>query len=253
MNRILLVDDEKWVRKALMWSIKKLNFPLEIVHECSNGLEAIDWIKNNEIDLVITDIRMPVMDGLTFVNELNRLGRKVDCIVISVHDEFHYVQQAFRKGAMDYLLKPIEEEDLKECLLKWLKSREEEREKEDRSFSVEEDIPASTIDQVLAYIKKTPLSQVTLTDAAKSVHVNPSYLSQLFKQQLNIKFVDYLTKLRIQEGKRLLQNTTLKMSDIAERVGYSEVAYFSNNFKKITGSSPSEFRKTTKLKSELHY
>lgn len=252
MNRILLVDDEKWVRRALKWSIKKLNLPVEIVHECSNGLEALDWIKEHDVDLVMTDIRMPVMDGLTFVDELNLTNRKLDCIMISVHDEFQYVQKAFRNGAMDYLLKPIEEEDLKACLVKWLQKRQEEANLNASTVDEkeEETLPASTIDLVLTYIKKTPLSEVTLTDAAKSVHLNPSYLSQLFKQQLNVKFVDYLTKLRIQEGKRLLENTTLKMSEIAERVGYSEVAYFSNNFKKITGYSPSEFRKSTRLRSE---
>lgn len=248
MKRVLLVDDERWVRKALMWSIRKLNLSLQIVHECANGLEALDWIKQNEVDLVLTDIRMPVMDGISLVKELNGLDRDLDCIVISVHDEFQIVQQAIRSGVTDYLLKPIEEEDLKICLEKWLNKRKGVGEESKVPTIDDEVIPTSTIDQVLAYIEKTPLKQVTLTDAAKSVHLNPSYLSQLFKQQLNTKFVDYLTELRIQEGKRLLLNTTLKMTEIAERVGYSEVAYFSNNFKKMTGYSPSEFRKSTKSK-----
>ncbi|MEI4768650.1 response regulator [Psychrobacillus sp. FJAT-51614] len=246
MKRVLLVDDERWVRKALMWSIRKLNLSLQIVHECANGLEALDWIKRNDVDLVLTDIRMPVMDGLTLVKELNKLDRNLDCIVISVHDEFQIVQQAIRSGVTDYLLKPIEEEDLKDCLEKWLNKQKEVGEENKTPTIVDEAFPASTIDQVLAYLETTPLRQVSLTDAAKSVHLNPSYLSQLFKQQLNTKFVDYLTELRIQEGKRLLLNTTLKMSEIADRVGYSEVAYFSNNFKKMTGYSPSEFRKSTK-------
>ncbi|SER56940.1 response regulator [Psychrobacillus sp. OK032] len=248
MKRVLLVDDERWVRKALMWSIRKLNLSLQIVHECANGLEALDWIKQNDVDLVLTDIRMPVMDGLTLVKELNKLDINLDCIVISVHDEFQIVQQAIRSGVTDYLLKPIEEEELRGCLEKWLNKQKDVGEEFKTPTIVDDVLPASTIDQVLAYLEKTPLKQVSLTDAARSVHLNPSYLSQLFKQQLNTKFVDYLTELRIQEGKRLLLNTTLKMSEIAERVGYSEVAYFSNNFKKMTGYSPSEFRKSTKTK-----
>jgi YesN/AraC family two-component response regulator len=246
MKRVLLVDDERWVRKVLLWSIRKLNLSLQIVHECTNGSEALDWIKQNEVDLVLTDIRMPIMDGLTLVKELNLLNRDLDCIVISVHDEFQIVQQALRSGVTDYLLKPIEEDDLKVCLEKWLDKRKGVGGESKIPTIDDEVLPSSTIDQVLAYIEKTPLKQLTLTDAAKNVHLNPSYLSQLFKQQLKTKFVDYLTDLRMQEGKRLLQNTSLKMSDIAERVGYSEVAYFSNNFKKITGYSPSEFRKSTK-------
>lgn len=243
MKKILLVDDERWVRTALKWTITKLNLPIQVVHECENGLEALDWIKHNEVDLVLTDIRMPIMDGLSFVKELDSFKEKPDVIVISVHDEFQFVQKALRSGVFDYLLKPIEDDDLRLCLQKWLEKRKEEIKNLDPSLDVE-DLPSSTIDRVLAYIERTPLSQITLKDVANNVHMNPSYLSQLFKQQLNKKFVDHITELRIEEGKRLLVTTSLRMSEIAERVGYSDLAYFSNNFKKIAGCSPSDFRKS---------
>jgi len=239
-KNILLVDDERWVRTALKWTINKLNLPLHVIHECENGLEALDWIKQNDVDLIISDIRMPVMDGLSLVKELSQLKKKQDVIVISVHDEFQFVQQALRTGVTDYLLKPVEETELQACLEKWL-----EKQKKDLDIKiVDESLPSSTIERVLQYLEKTSLDQITLKDAAESVHMNPSYLSQLFKQQLNKKFVDYLTELRIEESKRLLLNTTLRMSEIADRVGYSDLAYFSNNFKRITGCSPSEFRKS---------
>ncbi|MEH7333117.1 response regulator [Neobacillus drentensis] len=241
---ILLVDDERWVRTALKWTIKQLNLPLQVANECENGLEALDWIKQNEVDLVITDIRMPIMDGLSFVKEVNFFKMKPDVIVISVHDDFQFVQKALRNGVTDYLLKPVEELDLKVCLEKWLDQLNLAESKMNAPNIVDENLPASTIERVLHYIEKTPLDQITLKDAAESVHMNPSYLSQLFKQQLNKKFVDFITELRIEESKRLLQNTSLRMSEIAERVGYSDLAYFSNNFKRIMGCSPSEFRKS---------
>ena len=185
---------------------------------------------------------MPIMDGISFVKELNLLKEKPDVIVISVHDEFQFVQQALRSGVLDYLLKPIEDDDLKICLERWLDKRNEETKENDSSL--EEELPSSTIERVLAYIEKTPLSQITLKEVADNVHMNSSYLSQLFKQQLNKKFVDYITELRIEEGKRLLLSTSLRMSEIADRVGYSDLAYFSNNFKKIAGCSPTDFRKS---------
>ncbi|MEH7226333.1 response regulator [Bacillus sp. JJ1566] len=241
MKTILLVDDERWVRKALIWTINQLNLPLKVVHECGNGLEALDWVKENEIDLILTDVRMPVMDGIQFVKELDSLNKTVDVIVISVHDEFQFIQQAMRSGVIDYLLKPIDEEELRACLVKWLEKSTTIENKENDVF--EQNLPASSIEKVLEYISKTPLNQLNLKDAANHVHMNPSYLSQLFKQQLNQKFVDYVTEIKIQEGKKLLAHTTLRMSEIADRLGYADVAYFSNNFKKITGLSPSDFRK----------
>jgi YesN/AraC family two-component response regulator len=242
MKKILLVDDERWVRTALKWTINKLNLPLLVIHECQNGLEALDWIKMNEVDLILTDIRMPVMDGLALVKELSSLNGAYEVIVISVHDEFQFVQQAMRSGVTDYLLKPIEENEIKVCLEKWLNKKSNEGNKSKQMLAEKENLPLSTIDRILDYIEKTPLDQITLKEAAETIHINPSYLSQLFKQQLNKKFVDYITELRIEESKRLLQNTTLRMSEIAERVGYSDLAYFSNNFKRIVGSSPSEYR-----------
>jgi YesN/AraC family two-component response regulator len=242
MKKILLVDDERWVRTALKWTINKLNLPLQVIHECQNGLEALDWIKMNEVDLILTDIRMPVMDGLSLVKELSTLNGTYEVIVISVHDEFQFIQQAMRSGVTDYLLKPIEENEIKICLEKWLNKKSNEGNTSKQMLAEKENLPLSTIDRILDYIEKTPLDQITLKEAAESIHINPSYLSQLFKQQLNKKFVDYITELRIEESKRLLQNTTLRMSEIAERVGYSDLAYFSNNFKKIVGSSPSEYR-----------
>ena len=242
MKKVLLVDDERWVRTALKWTINKLNLPLQVVHEAQNGLEALDWIKMNDVDLILTDIRMPIMDGLSLVKELSSLNGAYDVIVITVHDEFQFVQQAIRSGVTDYLLKPIEENEIKVCLEKWLNKISNEVKTSNQPLPEKEAIPLSTIDRVLDYINKTPLDQITLKEAAESIHINPSYLSQLFKQQLNKKFVDYITELRIDESKRLLQNTTLRMSEIAERVGYSDLAYFSNNFKRIVGSSPSEYR-----------
>lgn len=242
MKKILLVDDERWVRAALKWTINKLNLPLQVVHEAQNGLEALDWIKINDVDLILTDIRMPIMDGLALVKELQSLNGAYDVIVISVHDEFQFIQQAMRSGVTDYLLKPIEENEIKVCLEKWLNNKSNKVKTSMPTLSEKEKIPLSTIERALDYINKTPLDQITLKEAAECIHINPSYLSQLFKQQLNKKFVDYITELRIEESKRLLQNTTLRMSEIADRVGYSDLAYFSNNFKRIVGSSPSEYR-----------
>lgn len=243
MNSMLLVDDERWVRTALRHTIEKLNKPFQIKHECSNGLEALDWLQDNKVDLVISDIRMPVMDGLAFVEQLRQQREKQDVILITVHDDFQYVQKALRSGVFDYLVKPVDPAELDTCLEKWLRlchSRQED-------ISVEKLPDASnlsTIQQVLRYIAKTSPGDVTLADAAKCVHMNPSYLSQLFKQEMHINFIDYVSSLRIKEAKLLLASTTLRISEIACRLGYSDIAYFSNMFRKLTGVSPSEYRKS---------
>lgn len=242
MNSIMLVDDERWVRTALRRTIEKLDLPFVIVHECGNGLEALDWLKNNHADLILTDIRMPVMDGLSFAKQFRRRRRVAEVIIISVHDDFPCVQEALRNGVFDYLLKPVEPSELKACLEKWIEHR---REKPQFEWSISQAVSEhpSPIQRVLQYIEESPPGEITLTEAARRVHMNPSYLSQLFKQKLNKNFVDYLTEVRMAEAKHLLADTTLRISEIADRLGYSDLAYFSNTFKKMVGCTPSEYRK----------
>lgn len=240
-NSILLVDDERWVRTALKITIEKLDMPFTIIHECNNGLEALDWLRQNKVDLVLTDVRMPIMDGLALTRQIKEESFVPDVIIISVHDDFHFLQESLRNGVFDYLLKPVEVDDLRTCLEKWLERHNKNAIGSlDNSDSVAE--ANSPISQVLQYIKDTPLGNVTLAEAAKKVHMNPSYLSQLFKQHMNKNFVDYLMEVRINEAKRLLTSTSLRISDISERLGYADLPYFSNVFKRLTGSTPSEYR-----------
>ncbi|MFE5322690.1 response regulator [Paenibacillus sp. NPDC056579] len=241
--RILLIDDERWVRTSLKRVIEKTELPFTVVKEASHGLEGLDWLKEHEADLIITDVKMPVMEGLQFVREIRERSREQHIIVISGYDDFHYVQQALRSGVYDYLLKPVETEDMAQCLGKWM-----EREAQRRSMQANAAVPSdsaalSPVEQVIDYIRANLAGDLTLTEAAARVHLNPSYLSQLFKQQLNRNFVDFIVEARMDEAKRLLQVTSLRISEVADRVGYADVAYFSNTFKKWNGCTPTEFRK----------
>ncbi|WJH36053.1 AraC family transcriptional regulator [Paenibacillus sp. CC-CFT747] len=102
----------------------------------------------------------------------------------------------------------------------------------------------SPVEQVIDLIRKRLPGDITLTEAAAAVHLNASYLSQLFKQRMNRTFVDYVLQVRMDEAERLLRHTSLRISEIAERLGYSDISGFSHTFKRLKGRSPSEFRKT---------
>ncbi len=244
MYRVMLIDDERWVRTSLKKVIEKTGLPFSVVKEASDGLEALDWLKSNEVDLIMTDVKMPVMEGLRFVQEVRQHNRGQPVIVVSGYDDFQYVQQALRSGVFDYLLKPVEQEDMQLCLAKWMNQHTPLQHAEAPKIPVTpHKLEQSSVEQVQAYIHAHLSGEITLTKAAALVHLNPSYLSQLFKQQLNRNFVDYIAEVRMQEAKRLLSATSLRISEVADRVGYSDVAYFSNTFKKWNGCTPSEYRK----------
>lgn len=245
MYTLLLVDDERWVRVSLRKIIERTGLPVQVVHECTNGLEALDWLKDHQADLVMADIKMPVMDGLALVEELRRQRKVQDVIIVSGHDDFRYAQTALRSGVSDYMLKPVEEEDMKMGLEKWIERREAEREKPSGSPAEAgaDGEDSSAVQRVIKCIKEAMPGQLTLKEAAAKLHMNPSYLSQLFKQQTGVTFSDYVLKVRLEEAKRLLACTSLRMSEISERLGYTDLTYFSGNFKKLTGMTPSEYRK----------
>ncbi|MFD1956757.1 helix-turn-helix domain-containing protein [Paenibacillus thailandensis] len=240
--KVLLVEDERWVRLVLREVLKETGLPFRIVQECGNGLEALDWLKENNAHLVLADVKMPVMDGLSFVEQASRLAGKPSVVFISGHDDFHAARQALRWGVVDYLLKPVEAEEMAAVLRRWMAEREKGGSSAAPSPAAADE--TSLIGRVLRIIHSSPVHALSLSDIAAKVHMNPSYLSQYFKQHTGTNFIDYIVGLRMEEARRLVASTTLRICEIAERLGYNDTAYFSNAFKKATGQTPLEYRKS---------
>ncbi|MBA2938987.1 response regulator [Paenibacillus sp. CGMCC 1.16610] len=243
MHTILVVDDEKWIRTALKHCIERTGLPFCVICECANGLEALDWLKENEVDLVITDVHMPVMDGLTLVRELYDGNKGQAMVVVSGYDDFVFAQAAIRFEVRDYLLKPVGIEDMNACLSKILEriKKESKQDVTNESRSLSE---LTSIEQVIQFVEKSMPRDVTLNEAAAKVHLNPSYLSQMFKQKTKVNFGDYVLNLRMEEAKKLLSQTSLRITEISDRLGYTDVSYFGNAFKRVSKLTPSQYRKT---------
>lgn len=240
MVDVLLVDDEKWVRTALRKVMEQSAVPIQVVHEAADGKAASEWLRTHRTDLVMTDIRMPVMDGISLLCEIKRCGYKCDVVIVSGHDDFAYARQALRYGAIDYLLKPVESEHIEACIEHWQQIRLEQQAAKD---SVHPTGEQSAVQQVIHYIKANLAYDLTSREAAELVHLNPSYFSKLFRNKLGMTFTDYMMKLRMEEAKRLLEGTSLRVNEIAERLGFTDTAYFSNTFKKACSQTPSEYRR----------
>lgn len=236
---IMLVEDERWVRTALRKVIGKVNLPLNIVHEATNGLDASDWLQSNKADLVLTDIRMPVMDGLSLLMEIKRRRYSADVMIVSGHDDFDYAQQGIRGGAVDYLLKPIEARELEIRIRMWMGSKKQAI--PGGRDAAEEEL--SPVEQVIRQIESERLYHITSAEAAEMAHLNASYFSKLFKNMKSVTFTEYMCMFRIREAARLLEQTSLRVCEIAERLGFSDTAYFSNCFRREIGQPPSDYRK----------
>ncbi|MFC0213011.1 response regulator [Paenibacillus chartarius] len=231
MFNVLLVDDERWARVSIRHMVEQTQLPFRIVHECSHGKEALDYVRHDAVDLIMSDIRMPVMDGLSLAAEI-RHHKHIHMMMLSGYNDFPLVQQAMRYGVEDYILKPVDGDELKLSLQRFL---------DNKGYSPN---AQSTIQQILRIIQEAMPGDISLQEVADKVHLNSCYISQLFKKQMNQKFVDYVLEQRIEEAKRLLARTSLRVAEVAGKTGYTDIAYFCNTFKRQTGVTPSEYRKS---------
>ncbi len=132
MKKLLIVEDEKMIRQGLKSIAMRAPVKIEQIIECKNGEEALEVVKNEVIDVMITDIRMPGKDGITLVKEIQDLPHVPKTVVISGYDDFNYAVELLRCGAKDYLLKPIEREKIFDVLTKLEKELCEEKEEEEK-------------------------------------------------------------------------------------------------------------------------
>lgn len=134
MKTILIAEDEKFIRKGLVTMVQRSPIPAETILEARDGEEALELLRQNEVDLLITDIRMPKIDGIELVSQLGDQDHQPMVLVISGYDDFSYAVEMLRNGAFDYLLKPVEREKLF-AVLKKLEAqyRQKQARREERS------------------------------------------------------------------------------------------------------------------------
>jgi CheY-like chemotaxis protein len=118
MYSILIADDEKYVRQDIIRSVNWTDHGYFIVGEASNGAQALEKIKELQPDVLITDIRMPLTDGLSLIERALKLQPNLHSVIVSGYEDFHYAREAIRLNVLDYLTKPIDETSILSMLKK---------------------------------------------------------------------------------------------------------------------------------------
>lgn len=244
---ILIVDDEAFVCENVALKIGRLNHKTcYTVKSCNSVKSALELLQKETFDLIITDIRMPFITGLQFISMLKEQRCPSKIFVLSGHDDFHYVKESFLNGADDYLLKPISVSELGEKLekivmmgaTKHAKITDEEIEE---SFE-------SIIEKAKAYIAKNHTDKnMSMSEVADYVYLSYSHFSTLFNKEVGMSFRTYLRDIRIQKAIILLKDSRARISDICYKVGFKYPQQFSNDFKKVTGVYPTEYKTRPKM------
>lgn len=255
--RVLIIDDELPLRQELR-SMPWSSFGAELVGEAENGEEALELCVALEPDLVISDITMPIMDGLELFRHVKKRFSHIQFVLLTCHSDFHYAQEALKLGALDYFTKlSFDEEDMKTAVEKAraairrevdLKQYEQERMRRELANPPK---PGKSDERKIR--KEVQLAQriieiklgepITLTSVSEEVGLSSYYLSRLFREETGESFNDYVTRLRMEKAVNLLQNTQLKVYEVAEQVGIPSYRYFSQLFRNWTGVAPTDYKK----------
>lgn len=385
MYHAMIVDDDEIIRNGLKTLIDWEGQNVMITYVAESGMDAVSYLQRESVDLLITDVSMPEMNGIQLIRNAKKLNPNIKCIIISAYSDFQYVKDAVRLGIENYILKPIDDQELTNTVASTVEKLNTEsmepQEKEgffmfqsnilsrllyeeidefelmekaefirfnlyagsyvlcyvkapsitlpsyfsrklNSLFEYEEGIGAfcirdleenyililagkdlqnqdilmkrriqhnfryleeefgctfkvtvsdyvdsytmlpkcykqarkmqddtlsgstrnSLIQKVVDYIQEHYMDEINLKTIACEFGMNAFYLGQLFKESVNTNFTDYITELRIQKAKGLLQEDTYKVWEVSQMVGYSNTNYFYTLFKRKTGLSPAAFR-----------
>ena len=252
MYNLLIVDDEPIIRRG----IKSLAILSEIginkIFEAGNAEKCLEIIDKEQIDIIMLDINMPNTDGLTLAKMLKEKNQNFAIIMVTGYDYFEYMQTAIRLGVDDYLLKPVNKTDI-ELVLKRMIDKIEKIRLENRLWELNvtsESILSgdnSSFKAVREYMNEHLFdSDLSLGYMAENLGFNSSYLSGIIKQIYGIPFQEYVALKRMEQAKILCLSTDMKNYEIAEEIGYEDVNYFTNRFKKTFGITPKQFKQGMK-------
>ena len=232
---LLIADDEEKILRGMERYIQTHTTCFDRIYCALNGQEALDMVYRYHPDVMLVDIQMPLRSGLEVMREAIDGGVCPITVVLSGFDTFSYAQQALRLGARDYLLKPCRSSELLEKLESLV------RDVQPRASDARlEGNP--TLQAAARYIREHIDGTLSLAEVAQVVAVSPAYLSQIFSQSVG-GFVEYINQQRIELACEYMRDPTMRVYEIALRVGFRDEKYFSKVFKRIVGVSPSEYRR----------
>lgn len=263
MYKVVIVDDEPIIVEGLTRSIPWEKWNCKVVATGYSGMEGIELIEKEKPDILFSDIRMPKLDGLTMIAAVKSQYPQMEITILTGFSDFEYAREAIRIGVTRFLVKPSKMDELEEAVAAMVKNLKDKEQEE----PVQRDVSASEteivkvpeaeegeesaassfiVNNALKYMEENYREKLKLQDVAEQVYVSQWHLSKLLNRYKGQSFSDILNNIRIEKAKELLKDPALRIGDIADMVGFLDMAHFSRVFKKQTGISANEYRNSLK-------
>lgn len=260
MYNVAIIDDEPLIVEGLSKTMAWEKWECQVVGTACDGVQGMALIREKRLDIVITDINMPKLDGLKMIAGLKSEFPDMQLIILTGYREFEYARQAIELGVSRFLLKPSKMNELEEAVetvtgrLERARRQtlppQDDAEPQEKPGAEEpegeENSEANSfiVKNAMEYIRENSREKLRLADVADQVYVSQWHLSKLLNKHTGKTFSDLLNGARMDRSKELLKDPSLRICDVAEMVGFQDLAHFSRVFKKLEGMSAGEYRNT---------
>ena len=249
--KLLVAEDEMIERKVLCRTLQKYLGDLILLCEARNGREAWEIFQRENPQVAVLDIEMPVMTGLEVARKIRESGKPCGILFLTGYDKFAYARQAISVRALDYLLKPYNEQELVfavEDAIRQMAVQPLPRPAPaptDLPLHREEDEDARMAlirAEMYAFVEAHYQEDISMQDAATALRYSDAYFCKLFKQCFKVNFSAYLNQFRVDRARQMIQDSRLSLKEVSTACGYTDSNYFTRVFKRLTGQTPTEYR-----------
>lgn len=245
--RMLIVDDEPWILEGISqlidWSIQRIEI-VGALRDASAALRLLEENRGAQPDILLTDIRMPGIDGLSLIEEVRKRTPSIVSIILTGYSDFDYARRAIHCGVFEYLVKPVGREALIATISRLVEGLDKKQTNQTTSTArAITDHLSTTVKKAMAIIDENLYGDLSLSAVAGNLHINPTYLCKVFREETGENFKKYITSRKMREAKKLLEEEPfLKVYEICARLNYSDPDYFTRLFKKYIGVTPIQFK-----------
>lgn len=245
MYKVMLIDDEPIIVEGMAKSIPWSKWDCEVVATAGDAEEGRELIRTHKPHIIFSDISMPGEDGLEMISGLKSEFEDVELSILTGYRDFDYAQRAIRLGVTRFLLKPSNMEELEEAISTMvgnLKKKKIMPDSEEHEESVLSQTNSFVVKNAIQYMEENYEKKLTLNEVAEHVYVSQWHLSKILNKHTGQSYSEILNTIRIKRAQELLRDSSLRIGDVAVKVGFFDMPHFSRVFKKIVGMSAQEYR-----------
>ena len=245
---MIIVDDDIETCNSMASLFPWSQNGFSLVGKFTNGRSALSYLRQNSVDLIISDIKMPEMNGVELARRLKDQGRKEKIVFFSGYKDFEYARLAMEYGVKYYCLKPVTCSEIQEKLVQIRRELDQENGVPESPPVQEDNFAGTQLRKIRACIENN-YRDITLNGLADYMEMNPSYLSRFFHEKTGEKLSEYITRTRMRKALELLQRDEYRtIGEVSDRVGYTNPVSFTKAFSKMYGFAPAAYRKNYEVK-----